>query len=158
MRKRLQHAAQGGVRAAHPRVGVAVTGAGHRHVDGEHQRFHAGGLGALQRIAHKAAIFQHVELEPHRPIDRRRHLFDRADRHGGQRERNAFLAAARAACTSPRRAYMPVNPTGPSATGIASCSPNSVVCRLSSDILRSTRWRRAISARSAVLRFSVCSA
>jgi len=68
------------------------------------------------------------------------------------------LSAARAACTSPRRAYMPVRPTGASATGIASFSPNSSVSRPRSAMSRSTRWRSAMSARSDTLRRSVCSA
>ena len=67
-------------------------------------------------------------------------------------------AAARAACTSPRRAYMPVSPTGASATGMARVSSNSRVSRLNSDMFFNTRWRRAIPARSSTLRLSVCSA
>lgn len=50
-----------------------------------------------------------------------------------------FAAAARAAWTSPRRAYMPVRPTGASATGIARVSSNRRVSRLSSDMFFSTR-------------------
>jgi hypothetical protein len=53
---------------------------------------------------------------------------------------------------------MPVRPTGASATGIASFSPNSSVSRLRSDMLRRMRWRSAMSDRSETLRFSVCSA
>ncbi|CSC45430.1 Uncharacterised protein [Vibrio cholerae] len=68
-----------------------------------------------------------------------------------------FASAACAACTSPRRAYIPVKPTGERAIGSAIFSPNSSVSKLSSDISLSTRWRRAMSARSSVLRLSVCS-
>ncbi|MCY1361601.1 hypothetical protein D9M69_482710 [compost metagenome] len=93
----LQHAAHGGVRAAHPGMRVAVAGAGHRHVDGEHQGGHPGGLGALQGVAHEAAVFQHVELEPHRPVDGRRDFLDWAHRHGGQGEGHA-LARRRPRC------------------------------------------------------------
>ncbi len=50
-----------------------------------------------------------------------------------------FAAAARAAWTSPRRAYMPVRPTGASATGIARVSSKRRVSRLSSDMFFSTR-------------------
>ncbi|MNL58059.1 hypothetical protein D3C87_1816650 [compost metagenome] len=69
-----------------------------------------------------------------------------------------LAAAALAACTSPRRAYMPVRPTGASATGIDRVSLNRRVSRLNSDMLRKTRWRRAMSARSSTLRRRVCSA
>ena len=67
-------------------------------------------------------------------------------------------AAALAACTSPRRAYMPVRPTGARATGMASFSPNSSVERFSSAMFFSTRWRSSMSDRSATLRRRVCSA
>ncbi|MNF97250.1 hypothetical protein D3C84_800700 [compost metagenome] len=50
-----------------------------------------------------------------------------------------LAAAARAAWTSPRRAYMPVRPTGARATGMLSVSLNSWVSRLSSDMFFSTR-------------------
>ncbi|MCY1291030.1 hypothetical protein D3C76_869680 [compost metagenome] len=69
-----------------------------------------------------------------------------------------FAAAARAACTSPRRAYIPVRPTGARATGMLNVSSNSFVSRLSSDMFFSTRWRRAMPARSSTLLRSVRSA
>ena len=84
-------AAQGGVRAAHAGMGVAVAGAGSRHIDGKDQRRAAGGFGALQRIAHKAAVAQDIQLEPHRALDGRGDLFDRADGNGREGERNAFV-------------------------------------------------------------------
>ena len=90
VRHGLQHAAQRRVRSAHARVGVAVACAGHRHVDGEHQGGDAGGLGPLQGVAHEAAILEHIELEPHGPVDGRSHFLDRADRDGGQCEGNAL--------------------------------------------------------------------
>ena len=86
----LQHAAQRRVRAAHAGVGVAVTGAGYGHVHGKHQGRAAGSLGSLQGVLHEAAVFQHVELEPHRPVDGRRHFLDRAHRHGGQGKGNTL--------------------------------------------------------------------
>ncbi|KWV85283.1 hypothetical protein PFLmoz3_05227 [Pseudomonas fluorescens] len=79
---------------------------------------------------------------------------DTVDRQKGM----FLLAAALAACTSPRRAYMPVRPTGLRITGIASSVPNSWVVRLRSSTLRRMRWRRLISARSELLARSVCSA
>ncbi|MNV60779.1 hypothetical protein D3C71_1532540 [compost metagenome] len=84
----LQHAPRGRVRATHARMRIAVTCARRRHIHSEHQRGHTGRLGPLQRIAHEAAVLEHIQLEPHRPVDRRRHFLDRADRDGGQRERN----------------------------------------------------------------------
>ncbi|QNM59005.1 hypothetical protein XHV734_0142 [Xanthomonas hortorum pv. vitians] len=88
MRHRLQHAPQRCVGPAHARVRIAVARPRRGHVHGEHQRGDASCLGALQRIAHEAAVLEHVQLEPHRPLDRRRHFFDRAHRHRGQRKRN----------------------------------------------------------------------
>ena len=69
-----------------------------------------------------------------------------------------FLSAATAACTSPRRAYMPVKPTGDNATGIDNVSSNSLVSRLSSDISFKTRCLKAILERSSTFRFRVYSA
>ncbi|MNN28245.1 hypothetical protein D3C81_1418070 [compost metagenome] len=85
----LADAANARVRPAHARMRIAITRARHRHVHGEHQRGDAGRLRALQRVAHEAAITQHVQLEPHRPLDRRCHFFNRAHRHRGQGERHA---------------------------------------------------------------------
>ena len=39
--------------------------------------------------AHKAAVLHHIELEPEWLRHCRRHILDRADRHGGERERDA---------------------------------------------------------------------
>ncbi|MNT87956.1 hypothetical protein D3C72_2284390 [compost metagenome] len=69
-----------------------------------------------------------------------------------------FLSAAWAACTSPRRANMPVRPTGASATGMENFSPNSSMLVSSWLMSLSTRWRNATSARSLTLRASVFSA
>ena len=69
-----------------------------------------------------------------------------------------FLSAATAACTSPRRAYMPVKPTGAKATGIDKVSLNNVVSKLKADMSFNTRWRKAICERSSTFLFSVCSA
>ncbi|MNY42305.1 hypothetical protein D3C86_1771790 [compost metagenome] len=68
-----------------------------------------------------------------------------------------LVSAAAAACTSPRRAYIPHRPTGARATGIESVSLNSVVSRLRSDIFFSTRWRSATSDKSSTLRRKVYS-
>ena len=67
-------------------------------------------------------------------------------------------AAARAACTSPRRAFIPASPIGPSITGMASVWPNSRVWSSMPDTSRSTRWRSATCAKSATFRRSVSSA
>ncbi len=90
MSHRLPVAAQGGVGAAHAGVGIAVARAWGWHIDGKDQRWTACRFGALQRVAHKAAIAQHVQLEPHRALDGRGDLFNRADRDGGEGKRDAF--------------------------------------------------------------------
>ena len=69
-----------------------------------------------------------------------------------------FLSAAMAAWTSPRRAYIPVKPTGESATGKDSCSPKISVDKSSCVMSFSTRWRKAILDKSSTLRFRVYSA
>ena len=69
-----------------------------------------------------------------------------------------FWSAAMAACTSPRRANMPVRPTGASVTGSDSFSPNSSMLVSSWLMSLSTRWRRATLAKSSTLRASVFSA
>ncbi len=61
----------------------------HLEIDRKHQRAALCGGGALDQSADEAAVLHHVELEPERLVDRLRHVFDRADRHGGERERNA---------------------------------------------------------------------
>ena len=66
-------------------------------------------------------------------------------------------SAARAACTSPRRANMPEKPTGPQITGIDSDWPNRVVAVLSEETSFITRWRRAIDLRSSTFRLRVIS-
>ena len=68
-----------------------------------------------------------------------------------------LFAAALAACTSPRLAYIPVNPTGARAIGKANSSLKTVVERSSDDIFLSTCCFNAMSAKSASLRLSVCS-
>ncbi len=83
-------AAQGGIRAAHAGVGVTVARARCRHIDGKDQRGAACCFGALQRVTHKAAIAQDVQLEPHWALDGGGDLFDRADGHGREGKRNAF--------------------------------------------------------------------
>src|SRR5262249_59047780 len=68
---------------------VAVALAEYLQVDGKHQRAALGGGSALDQSADEAAILHHVELEPERLAYRLGHVLDRADRHGGERERNA---------------------------------------------------------------------
>ncbi|CAH0233310.1 hypothetical protein SRABI106_02233 [Rahnella aquatilis] len=97
MHDRLQHAACSGVWTAHAGMRIAITCAGRRHIHGKHQRFNPRRLRAFQRIAHETPVFQHIKLEPHRPVDGRCNLFNRTDRDGGKRERNAFFR--RRACS-----------------------------------------------------------
>src|SRR5882762_2035822 len=68
---------------------VAMALAEHLQVDREHQRAALGGGGALDQRLDEAAVLHHVELEPERLAGGLRHVLDRADRHGGERERNA---------------------------------------------------------------------
>jgi hypothetical protein len=85
-------------------MGVAIAGAGHRHVDGEHQGRgpRVGRLG--QQVAHERPVAQHIELEP----DRRRaglgHFLQVADRDGRQAERHALggRGLGRLALAAPR--------------------------------------------------------
>ena len=52
--------------------------------------------GARDHRFGKATVAEDVELKPERPLDRRAHVLDRADRHGGEREADAgFLGRAR---------------------------------------------------------------
>ncbi|MNV99126.1 hypothetical protein D3C71_1944490 [compost metagenome] len=81
-------------------MGVAIARAGDRHINGEHQRFHPGRFGTFERIAHKATVLQHVQLEPHGPIDGRRDFLYRTYRNRRQRKGNAFLRS------SPGRLYL----------------------------------------------------
>jgi hypothetical protein len=73
---------------------------------------------------------------------------------------NGTLArsAARAACTSPRRASMPEMPIGPKPNGKDHSVPNSDADTSIFETSFSTRWRSSMAARSATLRRSVCSA
>ncbi|MNT28093.1 hypothetical protein D3C72_1637540 [compost metagenome] len=72
-------------------MGVAIAGAGRRHVDREHQVLHAGGLGAFQRVSHEPAVLEHIQLKPDGLLSVGADLFDRAHRHGGQAQRDAFV-------------------------------------------------------------------
>ncbi len=60
---------------------IGVTLAAHRQIDGDEQRGAAGGLGAGDDLLAEAAVAEHVELKPERPLDRRAYVLDRADRH-----------------------------------------------------------------------------
>ena len=71
-------------------MGVTVTRARRWHIDGKDQRGAARRFGALQRVTHKTAIAQDVQLEPHRAFNRRRDFLDGADRNGGEGKRNPF--------------------------------------------------------------------
>ncbi|MNF04324.1 hypothetical protein D3C80_2038170 [compost metagenome] len=69
-----------------------------------------------------------------------------------------LFSAALTACTSPRRANMPVSPTGASTMGIASFWLKRVVSRLRLSTFFRMRWRRLTSLKSALLALNVCSA
>lgn len=47
-------------------------------------------LARSRAFFHKATVFQHIQLKPHRPVDGRRDFFNRAHRHGGQGKGNAL--------------------------------------------------------------------
>ena len=68
-----------------------------------------------------------------------------------------LFSAALAACTSPRRAYMPVKPTGAKIKGRSNFSPNSSALKSKSDISFKTRCLKATSDKSCTFLFSVCS-
>src|SRR4029077_6633077 len=68
---------------------VAVALAEDLQIDSEDERAAFGGGGALDPPAHEAAILHDIELEPEWLCHRRRHVLDRADRHGGKAERDA---------------------------------------------------------------------
>ena len=145
-------------RHRHAVLDVAVALAEHLQVDGEHQRVALGRHRARQDVLGEAAVADHVELEPERFAGRLRHVFDRADRHGRERERNAGLVGGaaptgfrrrRAACRTARSAPARTAPT-PSARrwwwrGCAA------------ETSTSTRWRSLIASRSARLARSVSS-
>lgn len=82
MRHRLPVTTHRRIRTAHSRVRIAITCARRGHIDGKHQRGTARRFGALQRVTHKAAIAQHVQLEPHWALDGGRDFFNRANGHG----------------------------------------------------------------------------
>ncbi len=67
------------------------------------------------------------------------------------------LQAARAACTSPRRAYIPAIPTGESTTGMSSACPSTSVLSETLETSTSTRWRSFTLAKSSELARSVLS-
>src|ERR1700704_1987854 len=68
---------------------VAMALAEHLQVDREDQRAALRCCGALDQRLDEAAVLHDVELEPERLADRLRHILDRADRHGRERERDA---------------------------------------------------------------------
>ena len=92
---------------------------------------------------HEAAVLHHVELEPERLVDRAGHVLDRADRHGGQRVRNARPPAPRGRRGSRRRhaacRASADRRRAPSGTGTG--SPRMVVPRSRCETSTSTRWR-----------------
>ena len=78
-------------RHGHAVLDVAVALAEHLQIDGEHQHIALRRHRAPQEVLREAAVLDHVELEPERLARRLRHVFDRTDRHGRERERNAGL-------------------------------------------------------------------
>ena len=63
----------------------------HLQIDGEYQRAALRRDGALDERLREAAVLHHIELEPERLRGSRRHVLDRADRHGREAEGNAGL-------------------------------------------------------------------
>jgi hypothetical protein len=69
---------------------VLVALAQDLQVQRQHQRRAVGGLGAVDQALDEVAVAHHVQLEPERVAARvLGHVLDRADAHGGQRERHA---------------------------------------------------------------------
>jgi len=83
-------AAQCGIWAAHPGMGVTVACARCGHIDGKDQRGTTRRFSAFQGVTHKAAIAQNIQLKPHRTLDSRGDFFNRAYGYCGKRKRNAF--------------------------------------------------------------------
>ncbi len=84
-------------RHRHAVLDVAVALAEHLQVDRKHQRVAFGGVRAREQVLGELAVLDDVKLEPERFAGRLRHILDRADRHGRQRERNAgFVGGLRA--------------------------------------------------------------
>ncbi|MOA16540.1 hypothetical protein D3C78_1367610 [compost metagenome] len=90
MRHRLPVTTHRRIRTAHSRVRIAITCARRGHIDGKHQRGTARRFGALQRVTHKAAIAQHVQLEPHWALDGGRDFFNRANGHSRKGKGDPF--------------------------------------------------------------------
>ena len=90
MRHRLQVAAHCRIWAAHPRMRITVTCARCRHIHGENQCRTTRCFCSLQCVTHKAAIAQHIKLEPHRTFDSRSHFFNRANGNRRESKRNAM--------------------------------------------------------------------
>ena len=53
-------------------------------VQGQHQRIHTGGLGALDQSLDEAAVTHHIQLEPERLADMLGDVFQGTDAHGRQ--------------------------------------------------------------------------
>ena len=70
----------------HCRAGarLALAMAAHRHIDGQEQRRIAGGLGALDELAHRVAVAEAVELEPVFFLGRRGDLLRRVGTRAAQ--------------------------------------------------------------------------
>ena len=90
MRHRLQVTAHCRIWAAHTRMRITITRARCRHIHGENQRRAACRFCSLQRVTHKAAIAQHIKLEPHRTLDGWRDFFNRANGNRRESKRNTM--------------------------------------------------------------------
>ena len=76
--------------SAHAVFQVLVALADDLQVQREHQRRAFGGLGAFDQAFDEIAVADHVNLKPERVVaGAGGHVFDRADAHGGERERHA---------------------------------------------------------------------
>ena len=78
-------------RHRHAVLDVAVALAKHLQIDGQHQRRAVRSLGACNQVGDEAAVADHIDLEPERPLGRFSDLLHRADRHRRHAERDAGL-------------------------------------------------------------------
>ena len=88
----VDHVCQGRLRRRGKAVfNVAVALAEHLQIGSEHQRRTICRFRPLDEVFHEFAVAHHIKLEPERLACVRRHVFNRADGHGGKREGNTEL-------------------------------------------------------------------
>ena len=103
-------------------------------------------------VAHEAAVAHDVELEPERLVDRRRHVLDRADRHGRERVRDAGGLRGAAGEDLAISVHHAAEPDRRRARTAAALSRPGWWCECRArDTSTSTRWRSLICSKSARL-------